>query len=189
MTTMLMNRRPAAVPDASDAALLAEVHRFAASLHAMHRDARRGRRTVPTEAEKARLIAEFWALMYTLRAWEHETDPHLVPAMRRTTREILNPWLLRSDFWNRAWTKPHGYPGDFRMLEVMYDLEPYGCADPTQPLVVNTLNAVARTVHSVLRHLASPPVVSRCDRRRVARSPGAAAARARRRLRRRALPR
>jgi 2-polyprenyl-3-methyl-5-hydroxy-6-metoxy-1,4-benzoquinol methylase len=64
-------------------------------------------------------------------------------------RAIADPWLLRSRYWNRSSVKPHGYAGDFRMLEWMYDLEHDRCADVTQPAVVNVLDALYAGVHSV----------------------------------------
>ena len=63
-------------------------------------------------------------------------------------REQLNPWFLRSRYWNRAYVKPHGYAGDFRMLESLYDLEQSACADPTQPAVVNVLDRLFAGLHS-----------------------------------------
>ena len=41
--------------------------------------------------------------------------------------------MLRSRLWARSWLKPHGFPGDYRMLEWMYDLELDACAAPTNP--------------------------------------------------------
>jgi extracellular factor (EF) 3-hydroxypalmitic acid methyl ester biosynthesis protein len=64
-------------------------------------------------------------------------------------RASVVPWLLRSRQWNRSYVKPHGYAGDFRVLEWMYDLEHDPCADPTQPAVVNVLDGLYASVHSV----------------------------------------
>ena len=68
--------------------------------------------------------------------------------VRARVREQLNPWFLRSRYWNRAYVKPHGYAGDFRMLEWIYDLEHSDCADPTQPAVVNVLDRLFADLHS-----------------------------------------
>ena len=68
--------------------------------------------------------------------------------VRARVREQLNPWFLRSRYWNRAYVKPHGYAGDFRMLEWIYDLERAECADPTQPAVVNVLDRLFADLHS-----------------------------------------
>jgi SAM-dependent methyltransferase len=64
-------------------------------------------------------------------------------------RRIVGPWLDRSRHFNRSYHKPHGYAGDYRMVEWMYDLEGDPCADPTQPAIVNCLDYVFATVHSV----------------------------------------
>jgi SAM-dependent methyltransferase len=64
-------------------------------------------------------------------------------------REVLMPWLLRSRLWNRSYAKPHGFAGDYRIVEWMYDLEADPCNDPTEPLVVNLLDGLFKSVHSV----------------------------------------
>jgi SAM-dependent methyltransferase len=81
-------------------------------------------------------------------------DERELAEVRARVREQLNPWFLRSRYWNRAYVKPHGYAGDFRMLEWIYDLEHCDCADPTQPAVVNVLDrlfAVLDSARSVWR--------------------------------------
>jgi SAM-dependent methyltransferase len=57
--------------------------------------------------------------------------------------------MWRSRFWNRSFHKPHGYAGDFQMIEWMYDLEGDECQDPTQPGIVNCLDHLYATVDSV----------------------------------------
>ena len=39
-------------------------------------------------------------------------------------REAINPWFNQSWFMFRARTKPRGYPGDFELLEAIYDGQP-----------------------------------------------------------------
>lgn len=59
------------------------------------------------------------------------------------------PWLLRGEYWSRSYLKTHGRAGDFRTLEWIYDLERDPCADLTKPVVVNLLDYLYRSVHSV----------------------------------------
>ena len=115
----------------------------------LDRQARREARTLPSGDERHAAETGFWTTMDFLRASERElSGPELTQA-RLAVREVLNPWLLRSRFWNRSATKPHGYAGDFRMLEWMYDLEHDPCTDATQPALVNVLDGLYATVHSV----------------------------------------
>ena len=68
---------------------------------------------------------------------------------RQRLQSVLNPWLLRSRLWARSWLKPHGFAGDYRMVEWMYELEHDPCACADQPAVVNLLDDLFRSVHSV----------------------------------------
>ena len=70
-------------------------------------------------------------------------------SVRQDVQAVLNPWMLRSRLWARSWLKPHGLPGDYRMLEWMYDLEQDACARSDQPAAVNLLDGLFRSVHSV----------------------------------------
>ena len=113
------------------------------------RAARRARRTLPTAEEREAAHESFWCAMSELFAREPDLEQSQLADSRAALREILNPWLLRSAYWNRSFTKPHGYAGDFQMLEWMYDLEDDPCADPTKPALVNVLDGLYASVHSV----------------------------------------
>jgi 2-polyprenyl-3-methyl-5-hydroxy-6-metoxy-1,4-benzoquinol methylase len=74
--------------------------------------------------------------------------------LKRKCRAILTPWLFRSDYFNRSFHKPHGYGGDYRIIEWIYDLKANPgkedpCNDPTQPAIVNCLNHVFSQLPSV----------------------------------------
>jgi extracellular factor (EF) 3-hydroxypalmitic acid methyl ester biosynthesis protein len=116
----------------------------------LDRRARRERRTLPTPAERRALHTAFWnELIPALADAEVRLgDPGRL-AVQQEVQDAVNPWLLRSRLWARSWIKPHGYPGDYRILEWMYDLERDGCADPCQPAAVNLLDGLYRSVHSV----------------------------------------
>lgn len=49
---------------------------------------------------------------------ENEKEPH-----RAFFRERLQPFFLQAPFAKRAWEKPFGYPGDYIMMNMMYDRE------------------------------------------------------------------
>ncbi len=123
---------------------------FVDLLAGLDRGARRQHRTLPTPAEKLAVSSAFWeGLIPALADVEIALDEPGLLGARREVQTVLNPWLLRSRLWARSWLKPHGYAGDYRMLEWMYDLEHDRCADPYQPAVVNLLDGLYRSVHSV----------------------------------------
>src|SRR4051794_10665026 len=80
---------------------LAEAMAFATEMSSVHRASRRSRRTVPTEAEKSHLVGHFWRLIETFRRHELRVagDEDALRATQVATRELLNPWLLRSEYW------------------------------------------------------------------------------------------
>jgi hypothetical protein len=121
---------------------------LAALLASIHRAARREARSLPRPEEHEAAARGFWDAMRACADAEAGLDQHDVAAARALVREQLNPWLLRSRYWNRAYVKPHGYAGDFRMLELIYDLEHAEGDDPTQPAVVNVLDRLFADLHS-----------------------------------------
>jgi extracellular factor (EF) 3-hydroxypalmitic acid methyl ester biosynthesis protein len=120
-----------------------------ATLQAIDRQARREQRTLPTKEERRRGLTAFWAMVDALESFEATAPAPTVAEVGTALRALVSPWLLRSRYWNRSYVKPHGYAGDFRVLEWMYDLEGDPCEDATQPAVINVLDAVYASVHSV----------------------------------------
>jgi extracellular factor (EF) 3-hydroxypalmitic acid methyl ester biosynthesis protein len=51
-------------------------------------------------------------------------DRKLVNALKGGFRELIKPWMLKSLIMKRALEKPRGYPGDYQMLEYIYNGEP-----------------------------------------------------------------
>ena len=120
-----------------------------ATLQTIDREARRAARTVPTQAERDATLVAFWGIIEALASLEHTAGPVELADAGSAVRALIGPWLMRSRYWNRSAVKPHGYAGEFRMLELMYDLEDCPCADTTQPAIVNALDSVYASVHSV----------------------------------------
>jgi len=135
-------------PDRASTDPTAAARALAALLGSIHRDARREARSLPRPEEYAAAARGFWDAMRACSDAEAGLDERELAAVRARVREQLNPWFLRSRYWNRAYVKPHGYAGDFRMLEWIYDLERAECADPTQPAVVNVLDRLFADLHS-----------------------------------------
>lgn len=128
--------------------ILDAVRLFSVRVAAIDRQLRQGEQTAPATVVKEQVAADFWSMVEVIDQIEREgfeSDD----AFRQACRDITGPWLYRSRYNNRAYTKPHGYAGDYRMIEWMYDLEGDSCDDPTQPAIVNCLDYVFSTVHSV----------------------------------------
>jgi SAM-dependent methyltransferase len=105
--------------------------------------------TVPTGEEREMVASSFWWAIRQFTMLDERVGDVERACCAAAVREVLHPWLLRSDYWSRSYLKPHGYAGDFRLLEWMYDLELDRCCDPTRPAVVNLLDYLYSTVHSV----------------------------------------
>jgi len=48
----------------------------------------------------------------------------LIASIKEGFRELIKPWILKSKIMKRALEKPRGYPGDYQMLEYIYNSEP-----------------------------------------------------------------
>jgi 2-polyprenyl-3-methyl-5-hydroxy-6-metoxy-1,4-benzoquinol methylase len=124
--------------------------RFASLLRETYYTLRRDRRTVPTGEEKETVASAFWEMVGVIDEYGRKCDRDGADVKpKRRVREVLGPWLLRSQYFNRSFCKPHGYAGDFRIVEWMCDLEGDHGDDPTEPGMVNCLDHVFSTVHSV----------------------------------------
>jgi hypothetical protein len=132
------------------AAAIAEAIRFVGLVEEFDRSARRQQRTLPTEHERHAIRDQFWQrLLPELARLDEELPSAELARTRQRVQTVLNPWLLRSRLWARSWLKPHGFAGDYRMVEWMYDLEQDPCASADQPAIVNLLDDLFRSVHSV----------------------------------------
>lgn len=118
-------------------------------LREIDRQCRHAGRTVPTGEERDAVASSFWWAIRQFTMLDERVGDVERARCAAAVREVLHPWLLRSEYWSRSYLKPHGYAGDFRMLEWMYDLEFDRCCDPTKPAIVNVLDYLYTTVHSV----------------------------------------
>jgi SAM-dependent methyltransferase len=121
--------------------------RLADELGEIDRQLRRSGRTVPSPEIKSDVARRFWA--FADLAAELEADNRVADGVRTRCREILGRWLYRSRYWSRSFHKPHGYAGDYTMIEWIYDLESDRCEDPTQPGIVNCIDFLYTTAHAV----------------------------------------
>jgi hypothetical protein len=51
-------------------------------------------------------------------------DKKNMQKVKDTFRELVGAWIYKSVIMKRAFEKPRGYPGDYRMLETIYDNKP-----------------------------------------------------------------
>jgi 2-polyprenyl-3-methyl-5-hydroxy-6-metoxy-1,4-benzoquinol methylase len=122
---------------------------FTRFLQETERELRRCAAAIPTSALKTECAAQFWSFMDAINRVDSRNLNGEAAALREECRAIVGPWLFRSRYFNRSFHKPHGYAGDFRLIEWMYDLEDDLCEDTTQPAFVNCLDYLFSTVHSV----------------------------------------
>ncbi|NWG92480.1 MAG: hypothetical protein HXY21_08235, partial [Parvularculaceae bacterium] len=59
-------------------------------------------------------------------ALEISGDKRRVAAMKAYTEAAVTPALLGGASWNRCYVKPMGYPGDYKIMNYMYDVLPEG---------------------------------------------------------------
>jgi extracellular factor (EF) 3-hydroxypalmitic acid methyl ester biosynthesis protein len=68
-------------------------------------------------------------------------------ATKRYTELIVTPLLMDSPIWNRAYAKPRGYPGDFELMNLMYESERRG--DSLFARIMNQLGREERLAGTV----------------------------------------
>jgi len=74
-------------------------------------------------------------------------DKNLLAAMKRYTEAAVTPALIGGASWNRSYYKPMGYPGDFRIMNYMYDQRPEG--DTVRAQFLHGLGIIAgRPIHT-----------------------------------------
>lgn len=120
-------------------------YRFIATLEEFDREFKRKGETIPSKQFKDRIALDFWSFVEVIAQCLNGD----IKMLQKECRDIVGPWLFRSRYFNRSYHKPHGYAGDFRIVEWMYDIENDQCDDATQPGIVNLLDYLFSTVHSV----------------------------------------
>ena len=66
--------------------------------------------------------------------WQHANalvepimdQPLELRATKRFTELVLTPEFMAGAIWNRSYTKPLGYPGDFKIMSMVYDWQREG---------------------------------------------------------------
>ena len=52
---------------------------------------------------------------------EARSSPQGIDAAKRLTETLLTPLLIDAPIWRQAYLKPRGYPGDFELMNLMYE--------------------------------------------------------------------
>lgn len=129
--------------------VLDAAQQFTKFLENIDRDLRRSGKTIPPDEAKQEVTQAFWNLFAVAERYQKEHAAEDLTELKARFRQIIIPWLCRSRYYWRSMLKPHGYSGDYVMLEWMYDLEHGAGNDPTQPALINCLDHTFSTIHSV----------------------------------------
>lgn len=130
---------------------------FVAKLDNTEKEFKKQALTIPKQSIKEQLADAYWAMFDVVEQFEKAHQEYELGELKVKLRAIIQPWLGRSRFFWRSYAKPHGYAGDFKIIDWMYDLEESAGNDPTEPAMVNCLDYIFSTNASV---------VSLWDRRR-----------------------
>jgi nitronate monooxygenase len=131
-------------------AVIAITGEFCKQMQTIERQLNRIASRIPPQETKLEVTDAFWKMLKALEVVNKAAEPKELEELKETAREKAGVWLWRSPCMNRSRFKPHGHSGDYKMIEMMYDLEEGAGNDPTQPGIVNCLEYAFSTVHSVV---------------------------------------
>jgi 2-polyprenyl-3-methyl-5-hydroxy-6-metoxy-1,4-benzoquinol methylase len=108
-------------------------------LRQTERNLRRSGQTVPAQGVLDVVRDELFALTDLLETIVAD-DPGGRDSVQRDYDTHVGPWIFRSELYWRSRFRPHGYAGDYAMIEQIYDLEQTGGVDPTQAAILSCLD-------------------------------------------------
>lgn len=96
--------------------------------------AREGETADPERIDAVYAMAEERILPEWRRLWREGNEmtlpmmaaPDVLQAVKRFTEQVITPELLAGPIWNRCYRKPLGYPGDYLMMNYVYEWQPKG---------------------------------------------------------------
>jgi hypothetical protein len=95
---------------------------------------RDGETADPERIEAVYAMAEERILPEWRRLWREANEqtlsmmgaPDVLQAVKRFTEQVVTPELVAGPIWNRCYRKPLGYPGDYLMMNYVYEWQPRG---------------------------------------------------------------
>ncbi len=120
---------------------------FELSLRDTDRSLRRAQQTLPSESVREQ-IAQGLHECTDVLAQIVELWPELEVPLTEQFRREIGPWLYRSRLFWRSAFQPHGYAGDFRIIEWIYELEATLGQRDDQPGIVNCLDYAFSQINS-----------------------------------------
>ena len=84
----------------------------------------------------------FWEMIRMLGDAEPLLNPGETGSIIQALQSLLGPWFWRCECWSKSRFKSYGYPGDFRILEILDGLEASAGRDPTRSGMENLLEAL-----------------------------------------------
>lgn len=110
---------------------------------------KRARVSAPSLEQRQEFTGMFWKMIDAVVSLSGGRRAAEVPELQRALLEEIDPVLLRSELFARSRFCPHGYSGDYRTFELIYDLEADPGGDPTTSAIVNCLAHTYSTIASV----------------------------------------
>lgn len=124
--------------------------KFAKTCRNVERTYQKLKTTVPSDDSKREVARAYWDVFNAVEAFQLTFPNDDLTHHKQLFRNKLMPLLGRCKYTWRSLYKPNGYAGDFRIIDWMYHLENSAGNDPTQPALINCLEYVFSTNHSVI---------------------------------------
>ncbi len=77
----------------------------------------------------------------------HQDDPAALKALKRHAETVLTPEFMGAPGWQRSFAQPQGYPGDYGVMEFIYQSAPFG-----QTLYDKVLHAFGQELGAFVRN-------------------------------------
>jgi extracellular factor (EF) 3-hydroxypalmitic acid methyl ester biosynthesis protein len=128
-----------------------EAREFVETAERISREISRGSSSIPGPDQQEAVNTAFWRIWPALQRYLDSTDGNADHSVElNCLLGIIGPTLWKSVFYSRGYFKPNGISGDYKMVEMMYDLEERPGRDPCRSPMENLLEGCFATIHSVV---------------------------------------
>ena len=122
--TIMQGRTPSLMPaDNMKSTVVSITTNFCWRMQEVERRLTKSGVTVPPLRAKQEVADAFWEMAKALEECTSTADRSSLETLKEIARREIGFWTWRSPCMNRSFFKPHGYSGDYKMIEMMYDLE------------------------------------------------------------------